>query len=37
MLELHGAPPLRSRASVVWPWMTFVLSAVVTALVVWWN
>jgi len=37
MLELHGAPPLRSRASVVWPWVTFVLLSSVAALVFWWD
>lgn len=32
-LEIHGAPPLRSRSSVVWPWLTAVLA--VTAAVLW--
>jgi type VI secretion system protein ImpK len=25
-MEIHGAPPLRSRTSVVWPWLAFALS-----------
>ena len=32
-LEIHGAPPLRSRSSVVWPWLAAVLA--VTAAVLW--
>jgi len=34
-MEIHGAPPLRSRASVVWPWVTAVLS--VTAAAIYWK
>jgi len=30
--EIHGAPPLRSRASVVWPWLAATLSAVAAGL-----
>ncbi len=26
--EIHGAPPLRSRASVIWPWLVASLSAI---------
>jgi type VI secretion system protein ImpK len=32
--EIHGAPPLRSRASAVWPWLATALSA--AALVLYW-
>jgi type VI secretion system protein ImpK len=35
-MEIHGAPPLRSRASVVWPWLALVLTAAAVA-VVWLN
>jgi type VI secretion system protein ImpK len=35
-MEVHGAPPLRSRASVVWPWLAFVLTAAAVT-VVWIN
>jgi type VI secretion system protein ImpK len=31
--EVHGAPPLRSRASVVWPWLATTLAAAVAALI----
>jgi type VI secretion system protein ImpK len=31
-VEIPGAPPMRSRASVVWPWLVATLSAVVAAL-----
>ncbi len=31
--EIHGAPPLRSRASVVWPWLAATLSAAAVVLV----
>jgi type VI secretion system protein ImpK len=29
--EIHGAPPLRSRASVVWPWLIVTLTTAVAA------
>lgn len=29
--EIHGAPPLRSRASVVWPWLVVTLTTAVAA------
>jgi type VI secretion system protein ImpK len=31
-MEIHGAPPLRSRSSVVWPWLATVLSLAAAAL-----
>ena len=31
-MEIHGAPPLRSRASVVWPWVAAVLTAAAAVL-----
>ena len=34
--EISGAPPLRSRASVVWPWLAAALSAAVTV-VIWYH
>ncbi len=33
--EIHGAPPLRSRSSVVWPWLATVLSAAAAVLYFW--
>jgi type VI secretion system protein ImpK len=33
--EIHGAPPLRSRASVVWPWLAATLAAATMVLVLW--
>jgi type VI secretion system protein ImpK len=34
--EIHGAPPLRSRATVVWPWLAASLSAA-TAFLIWYH
>jgi hypothetical protein len=34
--EIHGAPPLRSRACVVWPWLAATLSAAAAALILFW-
>jgi type VI secretion system protein ImpK len=34
--EVHGAPPLRSRAAVVWPWLAATLSGA-TAFLVWYH
>lgn len=31
-MEIHGAPPLRSRSSVVWPWLATVLVTAVAVL-----
>jgi type VI secretion system protein ImpK len=33
--EIHGAPPLRSRSNVVWPWLVTVLSAAAAVLYFW--
>jgi len=33
--EIHGAPPLRSRASVVWPWLATTLSVAAAVLIIW--
>jgi type VI secretion system protein ImpK len=30
-MEIHGAPPLRSRSSVVWPWLATVLTVAAAA------
>jgi len=35
--EIHGAPPLRSRASVVWPWLATTLSAAAAVLLYFWQ
>jgi type VI secretion system protein ImpK len=34
-MEVHGAAPLRSRSSVVWPWLATVLSATAAVLYFW--
>jgi type VI secretion system protein ImpK len=34
--EVRGAPPLRSRASVVWPWLATTLSAAAAVLLYFW-
>jgi type VI secretion system protein ImpK len=34
--EVRGAPPLRSRASVVWPWLATTLAATVAVLLYFW-